>query len=648
MAQFEDLPRRPKNHEIESRAEAAFVLFLDGLEDCHLQKSDRKDYGTDCEIEVVHDEMATNVRLHVQLKGTEQEKNTDGSISVGIERANLNYLLMQPFSSFVCFHVPSQTLWMRASEDVLREYERSGRDWSAQKTLTVRFSEQLTPEHFSQLAAGARATATGLRNDRITHSTSAVADLPGILGQSVPELHVGSNPERAMKLLNQLYESGADRLISASFTKFEAVLGAEHDGMGLCYMAEVNLGMAGIGQDERVASAIEHFRSRIGTGRFLDASLTYSIGNALSALGKEDEAAVEYREALTGLKSYGDIDLVAQCHKNLGSSLERLGNEEGAVTEYREALRLSPNLAEAHHALASYHHRNGDYEQALEHFDKVVFLNDAHFGKQASVSGWRLNALFQVGDIRGAFRDINSLLREANHYLWIWPWCARQVAIFGRTSVESAKQALRFWQQYLQEHPSDIQGKREELLARLFLRSSGEDPGLSFGEIKQDLDLIGDEMEADELAFLWDRLGHWAQDNGDWSSAEMCFRRAFDLAGRHYGYCLGTALSFLERYEESLPILQAQAEKHQPDAMSWFQVAVAHEKLGQTDQSINAYRKAIELDPDYDLAWFNLGGLYWNSEMRDQAVTIWKQAVAQFPDHELAAKLQSEIPFVFR
>lgn len=155
-------------------------------------------------------------------------------------------------------------------------------------------------------------------------------------------------------------------------------------------------------------------------------------------------------------------------------------------------------------------------------------------------------------------------------------------------------------------------------------------------------------MEADELAFLWDRLGHWAQDNEDWHCAETCFRRAFDLAGGHYGYCLGTALNFLERCEESLPILQDQAEKHQPDAMSWFQVAVAHEKLGQTDQSINAYRKAIELEPDYDLAWFNLDGVYWNDEKRDEAATIWKQAVAQFPDHELAAKLQSEIPFIIR
>ncbi|MEM7665525.1 MAG: tetratricopeptide repeat protein [Pseudomonadota bacterium] len=148
------------------------------------------------------------------------------------------------------------------------------------------------------------------------------------------------------------------------------------------------------------------------------------------------------------------------------------------------------------------------------------------------------------------------------------------------------------------------------------------------------------------LEQAWRRYG--AQDNEDWHSAETCFRRAFDLAGGHYGYCLGTALNFLERCEESLPILQEQAVKHQPDAMSWFQVAVAHEKLGQTDQSIYAYRKAIELEPDYDLAWFNLGGVYWNDEKRDEAATIWKQAVAQFPDHELAEKLQSEISFIFR
>jgi hypothetical protein len=60
--------------------------------------------------------------------------------------------------------------------------------------------------------------------------------------------------------------------------------------------------------------------------------------------------------------------------------------------------------------------------------------------------------------------------------------------------------------------------------------------------------------------------------------AQHVYRQAIDKAG--YGYCLGTALNFLGRYDEALPILLEQASIHQPDAMSWFQVAVAQEGVG--------------------------------------------------------------------
>ncbi len=90
------------------------------------------------------------------------------------------------------------------------------------------------------------------------------------------------------------------------------------------------------------------------------------------------------------------------------------------------------------------------------------------------------------------------------------------------------------------------------------------------------------------------------------------FRKAYDLEPDRYGYCLGTALNFLDRHAEAIPMLMEQAEKHLPDARSWFQVAVAREGVGDQVGAIEAYQRALQLDPDYDLAWFNLGGIHWN------------------------------------
>jgi hypothetical protein len=66
MDHFNDLPTRHSNHVTEDRAEAAFRSLITASGVFVLQASDRKDYGTDSQIEVIDGERATNVRIHVQ------------------------------------------------------------------------------------------------------------------------------------------------------------------------------------------------------------------------------------------------------------------------------------------------------------------------------------------------------------------------------------------------------------------------------------------------------------------------------------------------------------------------------------------------------------------------------------------------------
>src|SRR3546814_20944636 len=96
-----------------------------------LQRSDRKDYGTDCEIEVVDQGQSTNVRVHVQLKGTERSLNADGSLSIEVSRLNLNYLLMPPHRFYVAYHIPTLSMSVCSADAVIREYHHAG------KTLTL-------------------------------------------------------------------------------------------------------------------------------------------------------------------------------------------------------------------------------------------------------------------------------------------------------------------------------------------------------------------------------------------------------------------------------------------------------------------------------------------------------------------------------
>ncbi len=112
---FDDLPKRDPTHDTAQAAESAFQSAIDNVRYFVVQQKDRNDYGTDVQIEARDDGEMTNVRVHVQLKGTEAALNADGSVSVrDISRTNLNYLIAQPESVYACFHVPSGRLLARS------------------------------------------------------------------------------------------------------------------------------------------------------------------------------------------------------------------------------------------------------------------------------------------------------------------------------------------------------------------------------------------------------------------------------------------------------------------------------------------------------------------------------------------------------
>jgi tetratricopeptide (TPR) repeat protein len=648
LGHLDDLPKRDANHVAEEKAEAAFQGRLTASGRFILQRADRKDYGTDCEIEVVDQEQATNVRVHVQLKGTERPLNADASLSIEVSRSNLNYLLMHPHSFYAAYHIPTSSLRICPAETVLRQYEHAGKNWTHQQSLTVNFTDELTNARLDRLAIVARSAARAARDRRIEQTRAAPGDVAGLVRRGIPDIHVPDDPAVASQLLAHLYDQGADPAISAAFDRFAAVLGVGSEAMGPAYMAEVNLGMARLSRLRvRIEAAVTFFRNELDLGRYERGSLYYTIGNAFSALGQEEDAKAAYEAALADPAFANTPDLASQGHKNLGTSFERLGDEERAVEHYREALRLNPHLPEAHNALAQFYIRRGEWKDALTHLDQAVFSN-LTYAKAAAVAGWRANVLFNMGEGSAAFREINGLLVYADREPWIWPFFARLVASFGRTTTENARQALGFWHRYVGAHPESSGGRRELLLATLYLRAEGQNVGRTYAEFRAEFDRqIEHVNDKDEVAFLWDRLGHWAQDEANWIEAEFCFRQAYDLAGGHYGYCLGTALNFLGRFEESLPILREQAEHIQPDAMSWFQLGVAYSDLAQSAQAIDAYEKALALDPDYDLAMFNLGGAHWNRGEEIEALAIWTTAIDRFPDHELAAKLRCDMPVFF-
>lgn len=644
MQHLNDFPKRDRNHRIERLAISAFENFLRDSSDFFIQSKDINDYGVDYQLEITTNGQATNIRLFVQLKGTEQELNNDGSVSISVNRANLNYLLMHPYSFYVCFHAPSNNLKITFADSVIRSYEKSEKQWGEQETLTVKFIEDISESRLHEIAEVAKFNAIDNRNARMDFITKPISNVSAIINKAIPKIHIPEDKKSAHELLNSLYENNYDDVISANFEEFLAILGPDHPAMIFPYMSEINKSMDRVnGNEERVLDGIQYLRHRIDEGNITKGSLYYSIGNGFTALDRDEEAIQEYKTALEHMVEAEK--LAAQCYKNMGSSYSKLGNENEAFECYKKALELEPNLSEANLAVGVIHNHRGNYELALEYLDMVLFPG-SHQHKLIYVDKWRINTLFNIGDYRSAYREINNLLTRNDNKEDLWKWCLMLVATFCRISTASAKLSLPFWTRFLEIYPNHPEASREILLAKNYLRVNDNSTKYFYHDFKKEFELRINNVSNQDCAFLWDRIGHWAQDEDEWEDAEKHFRKAYEMAGGEYGYCLGVALNHLGRFKESLPILIEQAEKIQPDDFSWFQVAIAYEFQGYIQEAIDSYEKCLSINDKNELALFNLGGLYWNSKNYNEASRVWSLAVKYYPDHELSHKLRKDIPFI--
>ena len=244
MNYLDDLPKRDQNHVHDTMAKTAFEAFIASSGVVLKQSSDDNDYGTDYQLEIMHDGMATNVRLQVQLKGTAAGFNTDGSVSISVKRSNLNYLLMSPGSLYVCLHIPTNTLKVTSAQSVLTRYQNMGPSWQSQKSVTVNFAEDLTIQHLIKITSLARLSALDARNRRVAHRKMNENDMVDHVRELLTVYEVADDTASAVHQLINLYNSNQTEVISAAYERFKTVLGEEHPAMMFCYMAEIDLASA--------------------------------------------------------------------------------------------------------------------------------------------------------------------------------------------------------------------------------------------------------------------------------------------------------------------------------------------------------------------------------------------------------------------
>ena len=117
----------------------------------------------------------TNFRAQVQLKGSASvQANQDGSISLSVNTANLNYLLNGPCPIYLLFDAKKREFWYAWAQDENRRLEAANPGWREQGEVTLRFTQRLTLDALGQITNRILWIGRSIRqfNDSIARSTT--------------------------------------------------------------------------------------------------------------------------------------------------------------------------------------------------------------------------------------------------------------------------------------------------------------------------------------------------------------------------------------------------------------------------------------------------------------------------------------------
>ncbi|MFL6231671.1 MAG: tetratricopeptide repeat protein [Thermoanaerobaculia bacterium] len=90
----------------------------------------------------------------------------------------------------------------------------------------------------------------------------------------------------------------------------------------------------------------------------------------------------------------------------------------------------------------------------------------------------------------------------------------------------------------------------------------------------------------------------------------------------------------LEKYQESIPVLEKLAAAHPDQAPTGFLLGAAYERSGQRDKAVGELRRVLKIDPDFHAALNYLGYTFAEAGVNlDEALKLVSRAVALDPDN---------------
>ena len=263
-----------------------------------------------------------------------------------------------------------------------------------------------------------------------------------------------------------------------------------------------------------------------------------SLGNALQAQGKWDEAIASYRNALALAPEHVDA------HNNLGALFQRQGKLDAAVASYGKALSFKPDAADLHYNLASALRDLGTLSEAIVSYRKAIAIDPGHVLAHSNLG----NALGAEGDLDGAVASY------------------RQALAFNPDSVEA---------HYNLGVTLQLQGQLDAAVT-CYQHALARKP--------------------DHVVAQYN-MGKAFTDQGNLDAAVSSFRNVLALRPDigDVRNSLGNVLQAQGKLEEAIDCYRTALALNPTDAGAYNNLGNALNEVGRIDAAVSSYRRALEL-----------------------------------------------------
>lgn len=337
-----------------------------------------------------------------------------------------------------------------------------------------------------------------------------------------------------------------------------------------------------------------------------------ALGEALLASGKKGEATAAFSKALEL-----DPKLTAS-RVGMAEALLAQGKAAEAAAEARKATEYNKGSAEAYAVLASaiFKESKGNWAKAIEEAQQGAFVNPKSAVAQVAV-GRLFEANANLDQASNAYREA---LKNDPSYL-----PARMALIRVQIQKGDNDAAVAELQKLIKDAPNSAEAHLQ--MGRLLLRKN--DFAAALPALVKAVDLDGGNGEAQAM------LGTAYQYNKKTNEAVAAYKKAVELSPQalEYKVTYGLLLGLTDDYEAGIAELQKAIQGGFKDSAVWVNLGWVYRNMEppKGDESVAAYRKALELEPKSAQAALGLGWALILTRGHEDALIAFKKAIDSDP-----------------